>query len=574
MNSLRTRLIWGFSVVAVLPLSLAMLLLGTRIQHTVRSQAAARLDLAIGVVQTQLRADGERLQKQLSLLARDPQLKRMVLVPAGGDLELRQYLADQRFLLGLDYLTVSDTTGRLLGDAASSTTVHDDDATLGAELLPALPGDGLAVAALHGRPALALDARTGIPYLDRRAGVVRGGMRLDSTFLARLQRTSGLELVLRDPRGHVVATTLRGRTVPEPRSADTTVGVVRLDGQSWFTRDADLKLGEHDTSAAHLTALASTAAADDAIAVLRSTAILLALLSIVLAIVLGIVWSHQVSQPVVRLAGFSERIARGDWDEPLALESMRELQTLVDALERMRTDLRTYRDHLRVSERQAAYGQMARKVAHEIKNPLTPIAIAVQGLKRSYDQQHPDFAATLDDAVRTVSEEIQRLKTLLQEFSDLGRFPPARPTRFMLGELLGELRALYDHEVAADRLSFELPSAVLPLVADRDQLRQVLLNLIQNGLDASAVTSGHVRVAAVRRDDALYLSVRDNGPGMTEEQRTQLFVPGFTTKAHGNGLGLIIVERIIAEHGGTIAVESAPGRGTAFEIRLPQETRE
>ena len=568
MNSLRARLIWGFSLVAILPLSLAMLLLGTRIQHTLRAQAAARLDAAIGVVQSQLRTDGDRLEQQLALLARDPQLKRLVLLPGSGELELRQYLADQRFLLGLDYLVVTDTSGIVLGDAAAVTAGRS--APLGAEHLPPRTDDGLAMTGLLATGGLALDTRAGIPYLDRRAGVVRGGVRVDSTFLARWQRTSGLELVLRDPRGSVVATTLRGGLAPRPRMADTTVGVAKLGGRSWFTREADLQLGAHDGVAGHLTALASTAAADDAIRVLRTTALLLAVLSIVLAIVLGIVWSHQVAQPVVRLAGFSERIARGEWEEPLTLESMRELQTLVDALERMRTDLKRYRDHLRAGERQAAYGQMARKVAHEIKNPLTPIAISVQGLQRAYASQAPaDFGATLDDAVRTVSEEIQRLKTLLQEFSDLGRFPPARPVRFVLGDLLGELRTLYEHEVSAGRLSFESPAAVLPLVADRDQLRQVLLNLIQNGLDATAEPGGRVRVSAMRRDDAIRLSVRDDGPGLSEEQRAQLFVPGFTTKAHGNGLGLTIVERIIAEHRGSVEVDSAPGRGTTFEIRLP-----
>lgn len=574
MNSLRTRLIWGFSLVAVLPLAMAMVLLGARIQHTVRAQAAARLDTAIGVVQSQLRADGERMLQQLALLGRDPQLKRLVLVPGNGELELRQYLADQRFLLGLDYLVVTDTSQRVLGDAAAASTASEP-ASLGAEQLPVRVDDGLLVSTLMGAGGLVLDSRAAIPYLDHRAGVIRGGVRLDSTFLARWHLTSGLELILRDPQGRVVATTLHGGLAPRPRTADTTVGVVQLGGRSWFTREADLKIGAHDGTAAHLTALASSAAADDAIGVLRSTAIVLGLLSIVLAIVLGVVWSHQVAQPIVRLAGFSERIARGDWDEPLLLESMRELQMLVDALERMRTDLHGYRDNLRASERQAAYGQMARKVAHEIKNPLTPIAISVQGLKRAFEQQSPaEFSGTLDDAVRTVSEEIQRLKTLLQEFSDLGRFPPVRPTRFVLGDLIGELRLLYEHEVSAGRLSFESPPAALSLDADRDQLRQVLINLVQNGLDATAANAGRVRVSAMRRDDVMCLVVRDDGPGLSEEQRAQLFVPEFTTKSHGNGLGLTIVERIIAEHGGTIEVESAPGRGTAFELRLPSTGRE
>jgi signal transduction histidine kinase len=253
---------------------------------------------------------------------------------------------------------------------------------------------------------------------------------------------------------------------------------------------------------------------------------------------------------------------------------MRELQTLVDAFERMRTDLRTYSDHLRASERQAAYGQMARKVAHEIKNPLTPIALSVQGLKRSYDQKHPDFGATLDEAVHTVGEEVQRLKQLLQEFSDL-RFPAPKPVPFVAGELLGDLRTLFHHEVVAGRLTFHLPPAVLPLVADPAQLRQALINLIQNALDATAAGApgqagpGHVNVAVATHGNSLWFAVTDDGPGMNEQQRAQLFVPGFTTKTNGSGLGLTIVERIVSDHQGTIEVESAPGKGTSFAIQLP-----
>jgi nitrogen fixation/metabolism regulation signal transduction histidine kinase len=250
------------------------------------------------------------------------------------------------------------------------------------------------------------------------------------------------------------------------------------------------------------------------------------------------------------------------------MESMRELQALVRALERMRSDLGTYRDKLRAGERQAAYGQMARKVAHEIKNPLTPIAVSVAGLKRAYDQKHPDFAATLEDAVRTVGEEVLRLKTLLQGFSDLGRFPSPRLARFDMADLLADLRTLYAHEVSARRLAFEWPATPLPLLADRDQLRQALINLIQNGLDATAAIGGLVRVDAIAQGGSLWLSVNDDGPGLDEARRAQLFVPGFTTKAHGSGLGLTIVERIVSDHGGSIDVDSAPGEGTTFVVRL------
>ena len=576
MNSLRARLIWGFSLVAVVPLAMALALLGTRIRQTMEQQSAVRLEGAIGVARGELVADGQRLAAQLALLARDPQLKRLYLVETAGDLELRQFLAEQRFLLGLDYLAVIDSAGRVSADASFAVPAAGRawSEPLDVETLPVTADSGLAVLTLANASGLALDARAPIVYAGARVGLVRGGVRVDSTFLARLHRLSGLELLLRDGQGRVLATTLRGREAPALRPADPSVARVRLDGRTYLTREVDLRLGPAGAPP-RLTALASTAPVDDAMTVLVSTALVLGVLGLLLAVVLGVVWSHQVASPVVRLAGFSERISRGEWDEPLAMESMGELQTLVDALERMRNDLRTYRDHLRASERQAAYGQMARKVAHEIKNPLTPIALAVQGLKRSYDQKHPDFGATLEEAVRTVGEEVQRLKALLQEFNELGRFPPPRPVPFRVGELMNDLRTLFHHEVAAGRLAFDLPPAVLTLIADPGQLRQALLNLIQNGLDATAAGAsgqngpGHVRVATAGNGEKLFIEVSDDGPGLSEQQRALLFTPGFTTKTHGTGLGLTIVERIISDHRGTIDVDSAPGRGTAFVIQIP-----
>jgi signal transduction histidine kinase len=137
-----------------------------------------------------------------------------------------------------------------------------------------------------------------------------------------------------------------------------------------------------------------------------------------------------------------------------------------------------------------------------------------------------------------------------------------------MADLLADLRTLYAHEVSARRLAFEWHATPLPLLADRDQLRQALINLIQNGLDATAAIGGHVRVDAIAQGGALWLSVSDDGPGLDEARRAQLFVPGFTTKAHGSGLGLTIVERIVSDHGGSIDVDGAPGEGTTFVVRL------
>jgi nitrogen fixation/metabolism regulation signal transduction histidine kinase len=319
---------------------------------------------------------------------------------------------------------------------------------------------------------------------------------------------------------------------------------------------------------ATLTGLASTASADSAIRSVWIASALLALLALLVGIPLAILWSSQISRPVERLARFSEKVALGNWDEPLTLRSTREIETLVDALDRMRLDLKTYRDKLVISERQAAWSQMARKVAHEVKNPLTPIAISIEDLKRSYDQKRPDFPEILSQAVHTIGEEVETLRRLLQGFSDFARIPPPQRTACGITSLLGDLETLYGREVGSGRLVVRRPEHEIPFEADAGQMRQMLLNLVKNGLEALN-GDGRVVVSAEERGNALEIAIADSGSGLTPEQRANLFVPGFTTKTHGSGLGLTIVERIVSDHQGTITVDEAGGRGTTFRVRLP-----
>jgi nitrogen fixation/metabolism regulation signal transduction histidine kinase len=273
-----------------------------------------------------------------------------------------------------------------------------------------------------------------------------------------------------------------------------------------------------------------------------------------------------VSRPVERLARYSHKLAQGEWDEPLTVRSVGELTTLVSALDRMRRDLTTYRNRLLVSERQGAWSQMARKVAHEIKNPLTPIAVSVSDLKRSYELKRPDFPQILDQAVRTITDEVDTLKRLLSEFSDFARLPAPRLAPCRVSELLADLEALYGRDVSEGRLSVTRAGAEITISADAGQLRQALINLVQNGLEAGA---GRIAVSAAPRDAELLLTVSDTGPGLSPEEKARLFTPGFTTKARGSGLGLTIVERIVNDHQGAITVDSEPGRGTTFRIHLP-----
>lgn len=541
MKSLRVRLIVAFALVAVVPLVVAIALLSQRIRQTVREQAAERLTVALGMLGGQLGADGQRISERLRILARDPQLKRLYLV--GTDRrDLADYLAEKQFLLGLDVLVVADTSGAVVAQGGPIPPLSAVQGPAEAALRLELVGEDSTLAMMSSAP---------IPYQNDVVGLLRGGVLLDAKLLARLKSTSGIDLALADPDGRRIADTFGGRTPPTSMQA----------------RSAPLEVGTGPR--ATITGLVSTAAADQTIAALQRTALLLAVLGITIAIALGALWSLQVSRPVERLAGFSERIALGQWEEPLQLESVRELQTLVTSLERMRTDLRQYRERLVASERQAAWSLMARKVAHEVKNPLTPIAVSVADLKRSFDQRHPDFPRILDQAVVTIGEEIETLKRLLQEFSDYGRFPSPRFEACRLSDLFADVEALYRREVAEGRLRVAGPEGEVVLRADRGQLRQALVNLVKNGLEA-VNGDGHVELAAHREETvAVMLEVRDDGPGLDEAHKAQLFMPNFTTKSHGSGLGLTIVERIVSDHQGTIVVDSAPGAGSTFRIRLP-----
>ena len=571
MNSLRSRLVFGVAIVALVPLALSMYLLSRRIEGTVRAQASQRLSAALATLEAGLAADGERIAGQLGILAKDPALKRLYLLHPAGSRDLAEDLAERRFLLGLDFLHVADTSGAVIADAATATTAGAAPLEVGA--LPGRGAHGPAVETLADGSATVLAASAPILYEGRRVGLLRGGLALNAAFLAR-------------PGGHVLASTLGdslgdGGTHVDPDLSIERVGTARvvIAGTSYWSRS--LLIDPQAAEPGHavdphvlpkITGLVPTAAADRTIAALQLTSLLLGLLGLVVAIGLGALWSSQVSRPVEQLAAVSQRIARGEWDEPIRIRSVRELQTLIAAFERMRADLGDYRERLVTSERQAAWGQMARMMAHEIKNPLTPIAVSVADLKRSFERGRQDFPEILDQAARTIEAEVEALKRILQEFSDFARLPPPALAPFRISDLLSELAILYGREVAAQRLVLPSLAGDITLTADRGQMRQALINLVQNGLEATDAT-GRIALSTRVEGETLEIAVSDDGPGLSAERKAGLFVPGFTSKAHGSGLGLTIVQRIVNEHRGSVVVESEPGRGTTFRLRLPFGSR-
>jgi nitrogen fixation/metabolism regulation signal transduction histidine kinase len=234
---------------------------------------------------------------------------------------------------------------------------------------------------------------------------------------------------------------------------------------------------------------------------------------------------------------------------------------------------------LAVTERISARREIARQVAHEIKNPLAPIRAAVETLRRLHARGDERFEEYFDEATRTVLEEVHRIAHIVSEFTKFQRLPAPNPEAMDLVQAAKHVVSLHavDPEMVQTGTSreprVELTVEDVPEVrADRDQIIQVLTNLVQNGLEAASAVRPDPKVAvSLRLVDPKHvrITVRDNGPGVPDEMRDRLFEPYATSKPTGTGLGLAICQRIIFEHGGEISYRPATKGGAVFEIRLP-----
>jgi nitrogen fixation/metabolism regulation signal transduction histidine kinase len=227
------------------------------------------------------------------------------------------------------------------------------------------------------------------------------------------------------------------------------------------------------------------------------------------------------------------------------------------------------------AQRDAAWGEVARRLAHEIKNPLTPIQLSAERLRRRYlgGTLKGEDAEVLDRATHTIVQQVETMKEMVNAFTEYARAPQMRPQRLELNRLVQEVLDLYRGMATGVRLEFHGDAGGVLVEVDAGRMRQVLHNLIKNALEACASAEApEVRVTTLRvqQQDAAYveLVVEDNGPGFPEEVMEHLFEPYVTTKPRGTGLGLAIVKKIVEEHGGVIQAEGVPAGGARLRIRL------
>jgi two-component system, NtrC family, nitrogen regulation sensor histidine kinase NtrY len=295
---------------------------------------------------------------------------------------------------------------------------------------------------------------------------------------------------------------------------------------------------------------------------------------IILAILLSSWAAARVTRPVEQLARAAQDVAAGEWDTRVEVHGGDEIAQLAESFNRMTAELLAQKERLVQTERVAAWRELARRLAHELKNPLFPLQLTVENLMRARTQSPEQFDEVFRESSTTLLAEISNLKTIIGRFSEFSKMPHPQLQPVQVNEILRGVVKLFQAQLQAPGRApidcrLELDESLGTIAADPDLLHRALSNLVLNAMDAMP-NGGTLSLRSKRDDGKVTIEIADTGSGLTREECERIFTPYYTSKQHGTGLGLAIVQSVVSDHGGRISVRSEPGRGTAFVIELPE----
>ena len=304
---------------------------------------------------------------------------------------------------------------------------------------------------------------------------------------------------------------------------------------------------------------------------IRNVSLIIAVIGVVVGVGLSGVMAHRLTRPINDLAEAAADIGEGRWDVQVEPASDDEVGRLAVAFNRMTEELIVQRDRLVQSERVAAWRELARRLAHELKNPLFPLQITVENLLRARENTPEQFDEVFRESTATLLAEIANLKTIIGRFNDFSKMPAPQLQPLDLDELVGSVAKLFQGQLTSGpaRIEPELQlGGVPPVKGDPVLLRRVVENLVLNAIDAMPEGGKLTFRTSVNHRSAV-LEISDTGAGLTPEECARLFTPYYTTRQHGTGLGLAIAQSVVSDHHGKISVRSAKNHGTTFRVELP-----
>ncbi len=537
----------------------------------------------------EFRRRGDEVAQRVETIANSEAAIRMALAASRGAADYGAYVNEAKALADnqqLDFLEFVDKRGTILSSAQWPAKFGYKENSLH----PAAPAKGafLRQEELSDGAALGLSAIREVEVGDKPLWVI-GGRRLDKEFLGSLELPSGMRAMLYGNLATGFSPQLlveASGSVRQPEKLAPLIEQVQQQRQEVSTL---LHWSEDAADDESIHAIPLSGQDEQLLGVLlvgntrrpyvelrnriRSAALLAGSVGIVLAILFSGWAASRVTRPVEQLAGAAREVAAGNWNTRVPVNSADELGALAESFNRMTQELLQQREQLVQSERVAAWRELARRLAHELKNPLFPLQLTVENLVRAREQSAEQFDEVFRESSSTLLAEIANLKAIISRFSEFSRMPQPQFQRVQLNEIVQNVARLLQaqlrsQESAMIECRLELAGALEPLAADADLLHRAFSNLALNAMDAMP-QGGTLTLRTRQNRDRITVEIADTGAGLTAEECERLFTPYYTSKPHGTGLGLAIVQSVISDHGGRISVRSEPGHGTTFMIELP-----
>lgn len=548
--------------------------------------------------QREFKSQGEDIARRVETIANSEPVTRMAITMNGtaadsaGYFDLAKSMADSH---QLDFLEFVDDHGTIISSAQWPAKFGYPAS--GFESLSASNGQSafLMQEELQDSTALGLLAVRTTHAAEHPIYVI-GGRRLDRNFLSALDLPVGMRALLYQNRGDHFS----GEFLIDPSAPANVPGAFRVADKFATLVEAVRQYNEETTGIVHW----SSDQADDEVfrAIplrgvgkdrpllgillighsrhsyvdlkrhIRDSALLVGGAGIVLAILLSSWVAARVTRPVEQLARAAQDVAAGNWNTHVQVAGGDELSQLAESFNRMTTELLTQKQRLVQAERVAAWRELARRLAHELKNPLFPLQLTVENLVRARMQSPQQFDEVFNESSKTLLAEISNLKAIIGRFSEFSKMPHPQLQMVQVNEILQGVAQLFQAQLQAPghepiECKLELDQGLGPIAADPELLHRAISNLVLNAMDAMP-NGGTLTLRSQRDDGKVVVEVADTGSGLTREECERIFTPYYTSKQHGTGLGLAIVQSVVSDHGGRISVRSEPQRGTIFVIEL------
>jgi signal transduction histidine kinase len=593
----RRKLLAVFALTIFLVVAAVALLVSALTRRAFEQTEDVRTTALVTQFQREFERQGEEAARRVEAVAMAEPVTRLALVlnqgsaDTGGYFELAKVMAEN---YQLDFLELVDKRGIIISSAQWPAKFGYPDSAFESLAASAEQSAFLRQEDLQDSTALGLFAVRASRVGERPVYVI-GGRRLDKTFLAGLNLSVDMRTLLYQNRGeHFVPELLvdpgnnagTGAARPADKLAPL-IEAVRHSNQE-MTSVVHWSADQADDEVFHAIPLRGAGTDRPLLGILlvgnslrsyvelkrhiRSSALLVGSGGIVLAILLSSWAAARATRPVMELARAAREVTAGNWNTKVEVPGNDEMAELATSFNRMTAELLTQKERLVQAERVAAWRELARRLAHELKNPLFPLQLTVENLVRARAQSPEQFDDVFRESATTLLSELSNLKGIVGRFSEFSKMPHPQLQPVQVNEVVRAVAQLFQAQLqtpgAPITCKLELGEGLAPIAADAELLHRALSNLVLNAMDA--MPQGGVLTLRTRDDHAkTIIQVSDTGSGLTPEECERIFTPYYTSKRHGTGLGLAIVQSVVSDHGGRISVHSEPGNGATFLIELP-----